>query len=487
MNVKAVQRSALVGSLLGYLAFLLSKGTTFASTILLSKLLSPDEFGLMAIGLFVTYLEGLTDFGVGAAFVFHLKEETSMEHRRASTAFIFNVAFGCALAIGTFIAAPTIGHFFHEPRLDPIIQLMSVSFLITSLGNIHESWLRKNLQFHRRFIADLFKSLTKAAVSIVLALNDVGVLSLVWGQLAGNLVATISYWVLTRWRPRWVFDPAMCRSLTRYGAQITLMLVLGTLIQNLDYVFIGRLQTAEQLGLYTMAFRLPELIILNICCVISPALFPTYARLQNDRGSMQTIFLSSTRYIALICFPLGIGTAIISGDFVRLFFSERWESMIPVMRVLSLYATLSTIGFNAGDIYKALGRPSISNKLSILHLAIAAPALWLAAEENLLTVAWAQVGTIALMVVLRLVIAGQFLDIHLQQIARAFLPATIGVTVMTLSLLPLISAPIPVYLRFGALIITGFLSYLVSLMIFDRSLIRDAIRGLTALRKGVTP
>jgi lipopolysaccharide exporter len=145
-------------------------------------------------------------------------------------------------------------------------------------------------------------------------------------------------------------DIRIFRSLLGYGSQIALMLLLGTLIQNLDYLLIGRRQNAAQLDIYTMAFRLPELVILNICSVISPALFPAYTRLHHDKKALQRAFLSTTCYISLISFPLGVGTAIISPDFVRFFFTERWEAAIPIMQILALYAAAGTIGFNAGDI-----------------------------------------------------------------------------------------------------------------------------------------
>lgn len=483
MNTQKIHRFALLGSFLNYFSFVLNKGTTFVSTIILTRLLSPDDFGLMALGLFLTYLEGLSDFGVGAAFIYEEDTDRVTEDRRASTAFFFNLLSAGLMTIVAYLSAAQVAFFFHEPRLESILKVMGFIFILTSLGNLHEARLRKTLQFQRRFVAEVLKSLAKATVAITLALNGFGVWSLVFGQLAASLIGTVSYWILSRWRPRWVFDVALCRSLLRYGGQITLMLVLGALIQNLDYLLIGRAQSAEQLGLYTMAFRLPELVILNICCVISPALFPTYARLQKDLNALQSTFLTTTRYIALACFPLGIGTVLITEDFVRLCFTERWLPVIPVMQVLAIYATVATIGFNAGDIYKALGRPEIPNKLSILHVALAIPVLGTAVQFDILIVAWAQVAVTSLIALLRLIIAARFLKLPFFKITKALGAPSLAVMMMAASLAPLLSLPLAPLIRLPVLILSGIMSYSLALILFHRQLVRDTVITLRGLKE----
>ena len=484
MSTQKIHRSAILGSFLNYISFVLNKGTTFVSTIVLTRLLTPDDFGLMALGLFLTYLEGLGDFGVGAAYIYQVDADPVTEDRRASTAFYFNLVWASFLSILAYLAAPHVALFFHDSRLEPVFKVMGLIFVLTSLGNLHEARLRKNLQFQQRFIAEVLKSLAKAGVAITLALNGLGVWSLVYGQLAGCVVATLSYWNLSRWCPRWEFDPALCRSLLGYGGQITLMLLMGAFIQNLDYLLVGQAQSAEQLGLYTMAFRLPELVILNICCVISPALFPTYARLQGDLKALQATFLNSTRYIALICFPLGVGTVLITEDFVRVCFTERWLPIIPVMQVLAIYATVFTIGFNAGDIYKALGRPKISNKLSLLNLALAIPALWFAVQVDILTVAWAQVAVTGFISFLRLLITARFLKLPFSSIAKALTPPTLAVLTMAASLAPLLTLSMAPALRLPLIVMSCALAYSLALMLFQRQLIRDTLITLRAFKQG---
>lgn len=488
-KIAALHKSALMGSLLNYLAFVLSKGTTFIATVILTRLLTPDDFGLMALGLFITYFDGLSDFGVGAAFIYQQSNDQETENKTASIAFIFNQLWGVGLASLAYFGAGEIASFFHEPRVLLIIQVLSISFIISSLSNIHEARLRKALLFRRRFIVEIAKSISKAGLSIGLALNDFGVWSLVWGQLGAGVVATLSYWLLSGWMPKWEFDLKIYHSLVGYGAQIAFMLLLGTFIQNLDYLFIGRRLDAVQLGIYTLAFRLPELLILNICSVISPALFPTYARLQHNPQALQSAFLSATRYISLITFPLGVGTAIISPYFVSLFFTDRWVAAIPVMQILSLYATVATIGFNVGDIYKAVGRPDILSKLAIIHLAIAGPALWYASGIDIVSVAWAQLGTTLFIVIIRIGIASYFLKLKLRRIIAALLPALSTVTLMALCLiaintkLSVVSMPT----QMATLVISGVIIYILTLTLFHYKLVRDMFVVLRASRTGINP
>lgn len=410
-------------TLWNYSSFAVSKALTFISTIILARLLAPSDFGLLSMGLIaINYLDMLNELGVGPALIFY---QGDLE-KKSNVAFSMSITFNAALTLIAFLAAPLVSWFFREPRVTPIIQALSFTFILSSLGSIHATRLKKNLDFRKVFIPEIGRTFSKGIASIGMALMGFGVWSLVIGQIAGIVVSNLLYWIVNPWRPKLDFDWKESKSLLKYGSQIILVDILGMVHQNIDYLIIGRRMESTQLGYYTMAFRIPELIIINICHVVSRALFPAYSKIQDNLAALQKGFLKTLGYVSLLTVPVGIGLYILSDEFIRVFFSDKWAESIPVMQLLCLYAVIYSLSFNAGDIYKALGKPSILNKLAIVKLIITIPALWIAAGYNIYAVAAAQLATNIFLTILKLVIVGKIINLSFMQVIKTTFPPALG-------------------------------------------------------------
>lgn len=462
----------LTGTAWNYSAFALGKALVFLSTILLARLLAPQDFGLVALGmLVVTFLETLGDLGVGPALIYRAEDP----ERTGSVAFGINVVVGVLLTAIAFLGAPLAGDFFDEPRLVPVVRALAVCFLLTALRNVHESRLRKELAFRRRFIPEIGRTVAKGATSVLMAWLGFGVWSLVWGQIAGSLTAVVLYWSAAQWRPRLVFDLTIVRALLSYGGQIVLLKIVATVLSNVDYLIIGRRLDAVALGFYVMAFRVPELLIVSLCNVVSHTLFPAYAKLQSDASALREGFLTTLRYVALVTVPIGIGTAIVAPDFVNLVYTSRWAPTIPVMQVLALYSVFLSLSFNAGDVYKAIGRPSILSYLGGLRLLVTVPVLWVAASHGIFAVAVGQAVTALAFTVLSLGIACRVLAIRWRDAAAAVRPALLSTSVMAVGTLAL-AAVLPSAARLGILILTGATIYASTLWLTERHTVQQAIK-----------
>jgi lipopolysaccharide exporter len=205
---------------------------------------------------------------------------------------------------------------------------------------------------------------------------------------------------------------------------------LGMIQNNLDYLIIGKRLDSLRLGYYTMAFRVPELLIINLCYVISQALFPAYARLQDQPEALKKGFLLTLQYTSLFTVPVGVGLFFITPEFVQVVFSDRWLPAIPAMQALALYALVYSLSFNAGDIYKATGRPDILNKLSIVKLGLTIPALWVAAGYGIYAVALAQLLVNLILTLVRLGVIQRLLSLRLAELVAALRPAFTAALVM---------------------------------------------------------
>jgi PST family polysaccharide transporter len=144
---------------------------------------------------------------------------------------------------------------------------------------------------------------------------------------------------------------------------------------NTDYLIVGRVLGAEALGLYTLAFKLPDLLLVNLCWVLSRVLFPFFSRLVDDRQALRAAYLAAFRFVSLVAVPLGLGLAATAPSVVSVLFGAQWSGAVPTMQVLAIYSTLHAISFHAGDVLKAVGRGGVLVRLSLVSVALLVPSM----------------------------------------------------------------------------------------------------------------
>jgi PST family polysaccharide transporter len=471
-------RTSARGVLWNGATFATSKLLVLATTVVLARLLIPDDFGLVGIGLLVIgYLDLFNDFGVSAAVV----QTREAPERTANVAFWVNMALGSALTVVGLTAAPLVADFFDEPRATAVVQVLSLSLLLTSVGSIHEARLRREMRFRRRLGPELGRAIAKGGTAITLAVLGTGVWSLVWGQLAGELTAAVLYWFAFRWRPAFVLDLAVTRRLLGFGSQIALVGVLGGVLRNADYVVVGRALGTRALGLYTLAFRMPQLLIEGAVTIVGQVAFPAFARVQHDPVRLRSGLIRALRLTALVITPLGLGLAVVADPFIRVVYGERWVPAIEVMQLLAVYMVVQGASRLVGDVYKATGRAGILSKLAVLKLLITLPLLVIFVGGGIRGVALAQVLSATICFVIDLAVVQRVVGVTRNELAIAFLPAArAGVALMAGCLVAahgLAAAGAGVEL--GALTVTGAACYLGALAVFDKGALAE-VRQLMA-------
>jgi O-antigen/teichoic acid export membrane protein len=476
-------RKTVKGVLWSSLSFAGSKGITFLATMVLARLLAPDDFGLMALGLVaIGYLETFGSLGVGNFVIYKQGEE----EKTANLAFTLGLTVNTLLAIAGFLLAPWIADFFNQPSLTGILRALSVTLLLMRLGSIHEARLKKSLRFRRTFYPELGKTLAKAITSITLAWLGFGVWSLVAGQIAGSVVVSLIYWLVSGWRPHLAWDWTVSKGMLGYSSQIILVEMMGMLQNNIDYLIIGKRLGSEPLGYYTMAFRIPELLIINICVIVSNALFPAYSQLQSDREALKKGFLVTLQYVSLYTIPVGIGLSVLSAAFIPLAFGDGWQTAVPLMQALAIYALFYSLSFNAGDVYKATGRPDILNKLSIFELLFIIPLLLFASNYGILYVALAQVIGSATLMLVKLLFIKRLIGLRLADVVSALRPAVLSGLLMLAVLMALtwlLKGASP-WVHVLILPVTGGLVYLSSIWLIHPQTARQALQLLRGIWGG---
>ena len=425
----ALGRAGARGALWQGAAQAVAKTVVLITTVLLARLLSPEEYGLVALALvLMAYAEAIADAGVAQALVY-------LPRRPAFTraALLLSTVFGCLLVVLALAAAPMVAEFFGHADVAPLVRLLALSLFASSLGAVPEALLRRELRFPRLTSAMVIRAVVTGAVTIGLALDGWGAWSLAWGTVAGSVSYTVSLWVLLPERGHhqfWRAERAEVRMVLGYGTPVAGSSLLAKLIFDVDYLIVGGLLGAQALGHYTLAFRMPELLIINVFFVIATVTFPLYARARRDPDRLRSGYLQSVRVQSLYGICAGVGLAVVAPYLVPVLFGPAWVPAITPLILLALYAAVRSVGAGANEVYKALGRPGLSVQLSLARLVILVPVLIVASRWGIEGIAAAQLLVAVVFAVGMQTLAARVMDLRSAELVRAAAPAlACGLTV----------------------------------------------------------
>jgi lipopolysaccharide exporter len=398
----------------------------FAATLALARLLVPSEFGLVAFALSVMYaLDYVADLGLGAALIYRGDAE---DPRITSTAFWMGLTGGLVLYAVSWFIAPLLADLGPGDEVTELFRVLALQFPFAALGKAHEYRLRRNLDFRGLFGPKLANGVTKAGVSIALAAAGAGAMSLAVGQVAGTLVQSIGLWLVFPFRPRLTIARRELPSMLRFGLGIVAVGVLGQGAKNFDYLIVGAKLGAAALGVYFLAFRLPELVILTGFRVAGDVLFPFYSRLRGTRAEdidddLRRGYVETVRLGAMVAWPAAMGMAALALPLVLVLYGEEWRDAAAPMALVAIWAGLAALATMPGSVFKALGRSWLLTATGVMQIAILFPAIWFAAPYGITAVAGAQVAEKTLSLTLLGVIAGRVLGIRWYATFEAAAPA----------------------------------------------------------------
>jgi O-antigen/teichoic acid export membrane protein len=396
------------GMFWAYGSFVAGRSLTLVSTAILARLLDPRDFGLVALALvFTALLETVADLGLSQALVVMRDDQVP---ERADTVFLGSIGIGATLTAVVAGLGPVMALFFHQPALSWLMGLLGVNFLLRALGSTHYALAEKRIDFRARTQAEVADVLVRGVASIALAAAGLGAASIVLGYLAGTVALSATLWLVVPWRPRLLLRRDDLRGLVRFGAAYSGVDAIAAVSNNVDYVFVGRVLGPASLGLYSLGFRLPELLIMNLSLVAGRVLFPAFAAVA--REALADAFLMAFRYTMMIAMPLAAGLAALSQPVILALFGDKWEGSVGAMRVLSLYALFLTVNIPAGTAYKASGRPQVLLALAIPRFLVLVVSIALLVDRGIVAVAACQAGAAGLVALLSTVLAARLLAVR---------------------------------------------------------------------------
>ncbi|MBI5353870.1 MAG: lipopolysaccharide biosynthesis protein [Chloroflexi bacterium] len=476
-------RAAIEGTAIRYLIFFSSKVLLFISTAVLARLLTKDDFGVVGFAITtINFLDVLSSLGVGPALIYYPQSD-----RTSSTAFWANLIISLVIFSLAWLIAPIAAMFFQDPRATDVIRILSLSFPIMAIGDTYGTLLSKGLSFNKTFLPEFLRAMTKGLSSIGFAYAGFGAWSLIIGQVCGEVVATLVYFFSSSWRPVFVLERTTLNTLLDYGLKYVGADIVSIVLLNLDYLLVGRYLGVEALGVYTLAFRLPDLLVLQFARSLSTVIFPVYSKMRDVSNNLARGFFMTTRYISLITVPLGLGLALLARPFTEIVFTEKWAEAVPAIQGIAVYATLLSLSYNAGSAYKASGRPQINMWTGFFRLTLLFPALWWAVTvaHSIVAVSWAHALVALVGTSVNLVVAAKMLEMSVRELGKALFPALMSGALMVgfiLGFLGLTGTYGSWFQLTGGVLIGGTI-YAGSLWLFQREVTLDAIELLRGVLK----
>jgi len=341
----------------GVWALVQNGGRQLVSTLVFLALarffLTKDEFGLVALAsLAVTFLNVLVRQGLGAAIV----QRREIQDIHLDSAFWANVIAAIALTLAVMAMADDIALLLGDMRVSPILEVLSIGMLITSLSLTHEAILSRELQFKSLAVRTLAASLAGGVVGIGFALAGGGLWALVAMQLASSAGGLIVLWWASRWRPRLRFSASAFRELLPMSASMTGVALVSTLNDLIDQFVIGRMLGAPSLGVYVVAQKVVKLLVTVFVQALSSVALPSFSRLDGDQERIRNAFLRATRMASFVAFPVFLGLAVTADLVVPLMFGDGWDDAPAVMAILCLWAVVGAVNYFFAPVLLAVGR-----------------------------------------------------------------------------------------------------------------------------------
>lgn len=346
----------------------------FVVGIILARLLSPTEFGLIGmIMIFFAVSTSLIDSGFGDALV----RKIDCNDDDYNTVFYFNLAIGIILFLILFFAAPLIADFFSEPQLINIIRLLSFTTIITSLGIVQSADLIKKIDFKTRTKISLISNVSSSLIAIILAYKGLGVWSLVAKQFLTNLIGTSTLWFYNKWLPKLKFSVKSFKELFSFGSKMLASGLLNTFFNNIYYLIIGKYFSAQILGYYTRATSFANLPSLSINSVIQRVSYPVLVNINDDDVRLKAAFKKLIKNTMFITFVFMIGLSATAEPLILTLIGEKWSPSIQFLQLISFSLILHPLQSLNLNVLLIKGRSDIYLKIEILKRILIIPVILL--------------------------------------------------------------------------------------------------------------
>jgi PST family polysaccharide transporter len=336
--------------------------------IALARMLTPDDFGLIAMMMVFTGFAGLLmDVGLGSALV----QKKDVKEIHYNTVFWTNLGLGVGLCVFVSIASPFIAQFYGRTELADLGRVLSLQFVLGALALVPRQRLVKHLSFHVTAVADLLGMIVGGVAAIFMVIDGYGYWALAWQPVILRFVATCYIWGIARWLPRFIFSGSALKELFGFSLFVFATRFIQFATQKADKLLAGKYMGGDAAGLLDKAQSMMLFPLQNVSHTVGSVMFPALSLIQSDIERIRKVYMRSTQAIALLTFPMMAGIFAVADNFVFGVLGEQWAELVPLLQVLCLAGVARSIVTVTGSVYLALGRAKLQFKVNLLTRPIA--------------------------------------------------------------------------------------------------------------------
>ena len=332
------------------------------STVLLARLLTPEDYGLIAmVTVVIKFVQMFKNLGLSTATI----QQEEINHQQVSTLFWINVGISCVITLLLIALAPVIAGFYSEPRLIPIMLVLASIFIFSGLSVQHEALLKRQMRFTSIAKIAVISLFTSLIVAVIFAWYKAGYWALVFLQLTNVIIYTVGVWLACSWRPGLPVWNSSIRSMLAFGGNLTAFNCLNYVSRNLDNLLIGRYWGSQELGLYAKAYQLILLPIQQINAPMTSVALPTLSCLQTQSEQYRRYYYKALLSITTLGMALVAFTFASADKMILFFLGEQWLAVIPIFRLLMPAAFIGTLNVAEAWVYQSLGRTDRQFRLGL--------------------------------------------------------------------------------------------------------------------------
>lgn len=341
------------------------RGLSFISNIILARILTPSDFGLMAIAMaLISFLQGTTSTGFESALI--QKQDRPKEF--LNVVWTFEMLRYLVLFLILLLAAPLFSSLFNEPRVTAMIRVVALSFVFQGLRNIGVVYFRKHLDFSKQFVLEITPLITNILIVVPLAFILRDVWALIWANLASSLVNCIISYTLHPYRPRFDFQIKKAKELFNFGKWILGISIIGILRVQGITMFVGKYFGMSVLGWHNRAGVFSTMLFQQLNEIVWRVGYPAYSQVQIDPNRIKQAYLKTLQLLTFVGIPMAGGLFVLSIDFIHLFLTDKWLPLAPLIQILCFQSIIGFINTPASILFQASGKPSISTKIILIDV-----------------------------------------------------------------------------------------------------------------------
>ena len=350
-----------------------AKVMTLLTQLILARLLVPEAFGLVAVAsVVINAMRIFQDMGLGRTLI--ARRDDRPEALDAT--FFMAATTGAALCLAMLAFAPLSARFFAEPETAPLLRLLSVKLVISSLGTVPTALLQRDLKFKALAWPRLIGILAFSVVSVPLAFMGFGAWSMAWGSVAQSAVENVLIWLRSGWSPALRFQFEVAREIFAYSKHVLGISFGSFLHANLDKLLVGKLLGMSQLGYYDLAFALSGAVPALLVQIVSPVLLPAFSQIKDDRERLGRLHVRLVKFLFVFITPAVAAVALFAREGILVFYGAKWEPAIVPLQWLCLFAFVRQIAASTSAVLMVVNEVKKFNIIVYLQLFLLAVLGW---------------------------------------------------------------------------------------------------------------